>query len=332
MKLSLPIFAIVFVGSGWLSTFAQAPPHNPPLKTDPASAAANESADDGSKSSRDEGPGNAWVNQAARRVQAEPALSADIRYRVDSFGHELVGQGSYRQFGIGVEKLLRLEVKIQVGDQAVTRQEICGPQYYWLRRDTPFAPSFLGRVNLRQIRLGISRVGAPSGGDPAGPWIMLGGLPKLLESLDRNFVFEAPRNDELQSTSASGGGKERMEVILLTGRWKKERLAGLTESKSGKQVEPVQLPDVVEVLLGRPDQALPLFPYRISYLKEKKKKKAEGETKEARLSPLMTMELFNVHRKGDIQASEFDYNPGDQEVQDLTAAYLERLDLAQKPR
>ena len=329
MKLSLPIFAVAVAVHCSLAALAQA---QPPGLGAQATSTVVSSEGGGSQKSKNDGPGNRWVNQAARRVQAEPALSADIRYRVDSFGHELVGQGSYRQFGMGVEKLLRLEVKIQVGDQAVTRQEICGPQYYWLRRDTPFAPSFLGRVNLRQIRLGISRVGAPSTSDPAGPWIMLGGLPKLLESLDRNFAFDEPSNDELQFTAASGKGKERMEVLSLTGRFKKDRLDALTGSKSGKQAEPVQLPDVVELLLGRPDQALPLFPYRVRYMNQKKKKKAEGQEAEARLSPLMTMELFNVHRKGDIQASEFYYEPGNQEVHDLTAAYLERLDLLPKDR
>jgi hypothetical protein len=41
---------------------------------------------------------------------------------------------------------------------------------------------------------------------------------------------------------------------------------------------------------------------------------------------MLTLELFNVHRKGDIDPREFDYNPAGQklEVQDLTTAYLQR--------
>jgi hypothetical protein len=289
-----------------------------------------------------ESPGDQLVAAAARRVQGEAALSADLRYRIDAFGHELVGLGSYRQLGSGPEKLLRMELKIQVADQAVTRQEICGPQFYWIRRQSPLAAASLGRVNLRQVRLAAERTADPGIGipgsaaaaaNPADVWILLGGLPKLLESLHQNFNFTAPREDELQFTSADGEGVERLPVLVVRGTWKPEPLAQLLHDGkvpgSPNKPLPEQLPDAVELVLGRADQVLPHFPYRVTYLK---RGQPAGQGREGELKPLLSIDLFNVYRKGDIDPRDFEYNPGGQEVADLTQTYLERLGLATKTR
>ncbi|MDX1943819.1 MAG: hypothetical protein SFU86_00310 [Pirellulaceae bacterium] len=279
--------------------------------------------------------GSNLVSRAARRVQEEPALSADLRYKVDAFGHELVGQGSYLQLGHGPEKLLKLELKMQVADQLITRQEICGPQFYWIRRDSPFAAAALGRVNLRQVRQAAVQqpVDGASGtlASPAELWILLGGLPKLLETLDSHFDFATPRESELQFASAAGQGIERLPVLVLRGHWKPKKLRQLLNGDPAKAKIPEQLPAEVELLLGTPDQVLPLFPYRITFLKSTKAAPA-GEGSDEALRPLLTMELFNVYRKGDLDPREFDYNPGEQEVADLTPGYLQRLGLAPKTR
>jgi aspartyl-tRNA(Asn)/glutamyl-tRNA(Gln) amidotransferase subunit B len=49
----------------------------------------------------------------------EQAISAEMRYRIDAFGHQLVGTGSYLQFGPGAEKLIRLDLRMQVLRNAV---------------------------------------------------------------------------------------------------------------------------------------------------------------------------------------------------------------------
>src|SRR5262245_30052525 len=56
--------------------------------------------------------GQQLVAEAARRVAAEPAISAELRFVIDAFGHELVGTGSYSQLGAGPEKLLRLDLRM----------------------------------------------------------------------------------------------------------------------------------------------------------------------------------------------------------------------------
>jgi hypothetical protein len=109
------------------------------------------------------------------------------------------------------------------------------------------------------------------------------------------------------------------------GEWRPDRLAALTARDSGKAKSlPQQLPDRVEMVLGRTDDVLPLFPYRITYWRtaaadaKSKKDAADGPPRE-----LLTLELFNVSRKR-IDEREFQYQPGDQDVQNLTPFYVQR--------
>ena len=57
------------------------------------------------------------IEDAAKRLASEPAISAELRYRIDAFGHELVGTGSYLQYGAGIDKLVRLDLRMQVGEK-----------------------------------------------------------------------------------------------------------------------------------------------------------------------------------------------------------------------
>jgi len=144
--------------------------------------------------------GQELVAEAARRLQAEKALSAELRYRIDAYGHQLIGAGNYLQWGAGPERLLKLELQMRVGNRPATLQEVRGDDFYWVRRDVPPQPPSLWRVNLRQLRDSVGRPIGEAASDvlPQGAWIMLGGLPQLLASLEQNFAFDTPREDELQ--------------------------------------------------------------------------------------------------------------------------------------
>ena len=270
---------------------------------------------------------SAIVGDAARRISAEPAIAAELRYRVDAFGHVLVGTGNYLQFGATSEKLIRLDLRMQLGDKTAAVQEIRGNDAYWVRRDVPPAAPTLGRVDLRQLRKSLGQA-APASPDhvlPQGDWIMLGGLSRLLTALDQNFAFDEPKPDELQF-SAEGGAVVRLPIWQVTGRWKPEQLQSLTGANPAKNASlPEQLPDRVDLVLGRTDGVLPLFPYRITYWRSAPIQSEKG-AKAAPTAPreLVTLEFFNVSRR-QIDAREFDYQPGDQDVQNLTPSYVQRL-------
>jgi hypothetical protein len=284
--------------------------------------------------------GQQLVAEAARRVFDQPAIAAELRYKMDAFGHELVGTGRYLQRGAGADKLLRLELKMQVADKPATLQEICGKDYYWVRRDVPPAPPTLGRVNLQQFRriLAQGNLDERRGILPTDGWIMLGGLPRLLASLEKNFDFGPAQAAELPYTAADGSIK-KLPIWLIEGDWKPERLTAITGRTPDKQKAgelPEQIPDRVQLVLGRTTDVLPLFPYRITYFKLAPKEanaKTAGDAGEGEATAvdvgaapreLLKLELFNVYPKQDIDPREFDYQPAGQEVQDLTTAYLQR--------
>src|SRR5262245_5798608 len=204
--------------------------------------------------------GQALVSRAARQVAAEVAVSAEMRYRIDAFGHQLVGTGNYLQYGQGPEKLVRLDLRMQVGDKIATVQEIRGEESYWVRRDVPPAASTLGRVDLRQLRKSLTLSSAPGEADvlPQGDWIMLGGLARVLAALDANFQFGEPRADEVKFMASDGKSEAKLPIWVLSGGWKSERLEALTARESSKKgTLPEQLPDRVELVLGRTEDVLP---------------------------------------------------------------------------
>jgi hypothetical protein len=215
---------------------------------------------------------------------------------------------------------------MQVGEKPAIVQEIRGTDAYWVKRDVPPLPPSLGMVELGKLRRAAAQA-APAGTDvlPQGDWIMLGGLARLLTALDANFVFNQPRADELRFTATDGKSLATLPIWMVSGQWKPEKLAALVEREPGKiGALPEQLPDRVELVLGRTDDVLPLFPYRITYWRTPAPPK--NAAKDASPLPpreLLTLELFNVARKN-IDPREFQYQPGDQDVQNLTQHYVER--------
>lgn len=284
--------------------------------------------------------GNALVAAAARRVQAEPSVQAQIRYRIDAHGQNLLGNGLYLQLGDGPEKLLRFDLKLQVGQRTAALQQISGQQYYWVRRDLPPANHKVSRVNLRSIRQAIAKQhadddrdsdlsGIPMNSPADDAWLLLGGLPALLEGLHLNFEFGTARAGEIELPATVSSGPTRLPVWAVSGVWKKDRWDALTAAGvKNKKLPPPELPVRVDLVLGRTERSFQLFPYRVFYYTRNTNSGAgEGAVN---LTPMVSMELFNVQPAAELDPRDFDYNPGEQEVEDLTQAYLVKLGLAVK--
>jgi len=112
----------------------------------------------------------------------------------------------------------------------------------------------------------------------------------------------------------------------------------LATEKGPSKDDAEQMPDAVELVLGRPDEPdLPLFPYRITYLQETKTDKGEqgrggdapGASEAPQLQAMLMLELFNVHRSN-LKPENFDYQPNERDVADLTQSYLLRLGLVKQ--
>jgi hypothetical protein len=277
-------------------------------------------------------------------VQAEPSVQAQIRFRIDVAGQNLLGNGVYLQLGDGPEKLLRFDLKLQVAQRVAALQQISGQQYFWIRRDLPPANHKVSRVNLRAIRNGITKKHLASerdsdlNGSLASPaddaWLLLGGLPALLESLHRDFEFGPARAGEIAfpgTDDAIGARPARLPVWAVSGTWKKERWESLNAAAAkNKKVVPSTLPRRVDLVLGRSERSFALFPYRVIYYAPATAEQGRGgeKTADAKLIPIVSMEFLNVQPAPELDPRDFDYNPGEQEVEDLTAAYLQKLGLA----
>jgi hypothetical protein len=255
--------------------------------------------------------GDAIVRQSARNLFALPGLDAEFHYKLQAYDQTLAGSGRYLQSGDGPEKLFRLDLTTQLEGYKATQQTIGGKRYLYLRRDFGPEQRSLARVDLRRVRQAIEESGPPLSLDPSPTWLGIVNLPKMLNSLSQWFDFEPALDQRV-------GGRE---VLRVRGRINREMRGQLLGDKKGQGGE--QIPDSIELTFGT-DNALPLFPYRIEYLKRPSK------GKDNELTPLLTLDFFSAKVRRDIDPQQFEYFPGDQEVEDRTRLFLERLGFAVK--
>lgn len=268
----------------------------------------------------EERDGNKLVALAAKDVFRQKAIQAKIRQQVFAFGQEVVGAGEYYQFGSGQPKLLRLDMKMQVGPQAATLLEICGRQDYWIRRHFPPAGPKLEHVNLSRLANALSRLNDDGKHFSSDHWILLGGLSRLLESLHRNFDFSPPQEAQIDDIS----------VLVVQGRLKPERFKAMQGAvTSDGDSANTQIPTAINLTLGRSDHLLPHFPHRIEYLRllTPKELKAAADKKNPRVTetPLSILDFYEVQVPLELKPDLFDFSPGDEDSEDKTQAWLKKL-------
>jgi len=260
-------------------------------------------------SAENEKEGRELVQRSARNLFALPGLDAEFHFKIQAYEQSLAGSGHYLQSGDGSEKLFRLELSTQIDEYKATQQTIGGKQYLWIRRDFGPDKRSLARISMRRLREALNDAGPPLSLDPSPTWLGIVSLPKMLTSLGNWFDFERPQTAKLGDR----------QVLRLAGRMNRELRTQLLSGKKGQGGE--QIPDAVELTLGT-DQALPLFPYRIEYLKQRARDEGDGMT------PLLTLDFFSAKVRSDIDSAKFEYSPGDQEVEDRTRLFLDRLGIS----
>jgi hypothetical protein len=224
--------------------------------------------------------------------------------------------GLYEQQGAGVEKQFRLELKTQLESNPATLLMVCGRQHLWIRRDFGGEQRSLARVNLLRFREAIEESGSPLTLDPSPAWLGLLSLPKSLAMMGEWFEFTPAQEAQLGERP----------VLRLVGAIKpdlrRNYLNGGTKGQGGEQI-----PDSVVLTLGR-DETLPLFPYRIEFLRTRTMRTLTGRTSAP--APMLAIDFHSVKIRTDLDERRFDYFPGDQEIEDRTGLFLERLGLGKK--
>ena len=176
---------------------------------------------------------------------------------------------------------------------------------------TPGNKAVLGKIEVQAVQDYLNAMGQS--------WPGLGGLSKLLRSLEEAFVFERIEPTEL-------AGQPTLPAWKLYGRWKPEWLAEmLPESEQGAVAAgrvdtgelPPQLPEVVVLYLGKED----LFPYRLEYHRDTVSQ-SSGEQWPAPWA--MQLELYEVSFRGPIAEDRFKFTAS-LDPTDETAAFIEGL-------
>lgn len=273
--------------------------------------------------------GQMLVRRAEATLQRNYTVSAQIRQTALILGHEVIGSGEYCEQRSNQGLRFRLELKIQsfrLGHKAQTRDEetasgllqLCDGRYLWNYRKLMGAES-LSCVDYALVQQRLEEKG-PQNIQVLDNWPGLGGLPKLLRSFDKAFVFDSPEGGHLQKD---------FPAWKVEGRWRPEMLArAVPEHKEaieqGRGVEledlPEHLPNCVTLFLGKDD----LFPYSIVYYRLK------GNTANVRASrddsPMVQIDMANVRFNQPIRAAQFVYKPG-LKYTDGTERMLEKLGL-----
>jgi hypothetical protein len=251
---------------------------------------------------------------AIRTLESRETISAKVSHEVNLFGQHLVGSGVYYEQRPGRDNLLRLELRLQLGDRPSSLVTVCDGRYLWEHRNLP-SRAELSRIDVIRALRALERAEEPLAVDRSMAMPGLGGLPRLLRGLESHFDF----------TTADRGKWEGQNTVFwrLEGTWKPTHLARLmpnqAEAIGRGQCDlshlPKYLPDSVAVFLGEADQ----FPYRIEY-----RRASADEGQPAR--PLVSMKFYDVGINERIDRALFIYNPpSDTEFSDETENFIKLL-------
>jgi hypothetical protein len=251
-------------------------------------------------------PATQLLTESAQNLMKLPGLDAQFRFKIDIYNESLDGVGHYLQAGNGPDKKFRLELRTQLEDKTISLQTLCDEDYLWIRRDFGADNQSLARISMRRLKKTLKDVGPPLAIDPTPTWLGVISLPKLMSVLNGWFNFGQVEEARM--------GNNPIYIMrgVVNPELREKHLAPGHKQHEGAE----QLPDAVRLTLGR-DAELPLFPYRIEFLQLNT---AAGTT-----APHVTLEFHTVKVKSELDPALFKYAPGDQEVEDQTIPFLQKL-------
>ena len=307
MKCSLPIFAAAVL----LAVAAPAPGQTAPLTSQSPGATATPAPVAAPRATT----GDALFDRVLATVDAQTAIAAKLRHKVDLAGRSMLGSGLYLQQGRGPQRQFRLELKLQDGDHVLQLEEISNGVNLWLYEDLGESINF-GRVDL--ARLARARPKTP-GAIPADLSIMLGGLPKLLVGIKGSFRFANSVESRLDD----------LKVWTIEGSWTPARLTQMVPEQKGaidagaavdlSKLAPA-VPDRIVLHVGCDD----FFPYRIEYWRATRGEEAKDGDR-GRL--LLVMEFYEVQLGAAIDPRQFVSTRTQPPAADRTIEFLARFGL-----
>jgi len=260
------------------------------------------------------------LDGAIRGLEAHQSISAKIFQQVDLFDKRLIGSGLYLEQRRGPVRLMRQELRIQLGQQISSLVQVCDGHFLWTYQKLS-GQEVLRRLDVARALPAIEQAKELPRQGKLGGLPGLGGLPKLMHALDAAFDFQVAEPAVLRLQA------DHLPVWRLSGRWKPNLVTKLLPEQakaieSGRAADfsklADHLPDHVVLMLGRED----LFPYRIEFCRTVDAGSDPPETR-----AIVTMQLFEVLFDVPIASSRFRYNPGDLDFEDETPGLLKSLGL-----
>ena len=261
------------------------------------------------------------LEAAVRMLESHSCVSAKIFLEGHLFDKHLVGQGVYLQQRSGRQLLMRLELRMQHGEQTSSLVQVCDGQTLWERRNL-LGDEKRSHIDVARAARGLERDEEPASQGEVGFLPGLGGLPRLLRGLDAACDFTSAQEGLLKV------GNYQIPVWKLHGQWKSDQLLKLL-GKPEQGAQPGSPPDLkklpphvfdhVILMLGQED----LFPYRIEYRRTVAGKALRSDTPPSR--PLMTTQLHDVVLDAPVDPSRFRYNPGQLDYPERTVGFLHSL-------
>ena len=260
----------------------------------------------------------ACVHDAALRLDQFQSLSARVRCKAEIFGQRIIGNGEYRQ-GSADAHLLRWDNKLQIGGEVATVQYVADGQYLWVHQNRR-GKSTLDRVDISPVLAAEETFPRAADGQLVfGSGLgAIGGLPRLMRSLDTSVDFSELSENKVPARTAKG--TVEVPVLLATGTWSATAWSRIlpeqaAEIKAGAPPNLRRLsehvPDRIVLTLARED----LFPYRIEYLR------TSGDMRK----PLMVIEFYEVQRNVKLDPQLFSYTPGSIPFGEATAQFIGNL-------
>lgn len=243
-------------------------------------------------------------------------MKANTRQRIELFGRELIGSGTYLEQRSEEGLQLRLDLKYPIGDQTAVFFQLCTGRYLW-RYEKGLGTPVITRVDMARVAQVLEEKGALPQPGKIGSWPGLGGLPKLLRSFNGAMEFTSAEETTLPGNFAA---------TCLRGSWKRDWLAQMLPDqaaaiKEGQSADlanlPAHVPHFVLLFLGKDD----LFPYRVECHRQVVGPKDQAGTD----VEIIRMELFDVIINSPIPADSFKYDPGELEYAERTDRFLESL-------
>lgn len=245
---------------------------------------------------------------ARKALEGYRTLSADLVQTVDLSSTRYVAKGTYRQ---GEGDRVRVALEANAGGMKGSVEQICDGTILW----TIFRVGEKPRALRRDVRQILDQAGKRGSVvrermlDDLG----LGGLPGLLASIQQTAIPE----------SAERVDADGRAFLVVTGRWNDAVVnRWRAEVPPGRDL-PSYLTEKVELTF----EAEHLVPYRVRFLR---REGAFGDPASP-LRAVVTLDLRKIEVNVPIDPLEFTYlAPDDLEFQDVTGAYIQRIDAASR--